>query len=231
MNTNQSLESIHPEGEAKKSLKPAPSKQSSSITCDTFQGIVHLEWDPQAPVTPLGQLPFFIDFLKTTKIYDKWIEECPLNFKTQKPSSSGVRNILGTFFLSCLSGQKRYAHITAMRNDEVNPPLLGMDKIVSEDTARRAFQFYNEEVEPGNEEWQRRYEQWKKQCSQWQQKHLAKCYESLMCEPWILDLDTTVKLLYGHQEGAEIGYNPKKPGRPSHYSHLYDGRSSNYFRL
>ena len=29
------------------------------------------------------------------------------------------------------------------------------------------------------------------------------------------------KLLYGHQEGAEIGYNPHKPGRPSHTYHTY----------
>ncbi len=36
---------------------------------------------------------------------------------------------------------------------------------------------------------------------------------------WILDTDTTVKLLYGHQVDAEIGCNPKKPGRPSHILH------------
>jgi len=39
--------------------------------------------------------------------------------------------------------------------------------------------------------------------------------------PWILDADTSVKLLYGHQAGAEIGYNPTKPGRPSHTLHTY----------
>ena len=39
--------------------------------------------------------------------------------------------------------------------------------------------------------------------------------------PWILDTDTTVKLLYGHQDGAEISYNPRKPGRPSHVLHTY----------
>lgn len=32
---------------------------------------------------------------------------------------------------------------------------------------------------------------------------------------------TTVKPLYGHQEGAELGYNPRKPGRPSHNYHTY----------
>ena len=40
-------------------------------------------------------------------------------------------------------------------------------------------------------------------------------------EPWILDVDTTVKPLYGRQEGAVVGYNPHKPGRPSHTYHSY----------
>jgi hypothetical protein len=36
---------------------------------------------------------------------------------------------------------------------------------------------------------------------------------------WILDIDTTIKALYGHQEGATLEYDPKKPGRPSHVYH------------
>jgi hypothetical protein len=36
-----------------------------------------------------------------------------------------------------------------------------------------------------------------------------------------MDTDSTVKPLYGHQEGAVLGYNPKKPGRPSHVYHTY----------
>lgn len=43
----------------------------------------------------------------------------------------------------------------------------------------------------------------------------------LLYEPWILDVDTHIKPLYGHQEGAKLGYNPKKPGRPSHVLHTY----------
>ncbi len=38
----------------------------------------------------------------------------------------------------------------------------------------------------------------------------------LLAEPYVADMDNTVKPVYGHQEGAEKGYNPKKPGRPSH---------------
>jgi len=34
-------------------------------------------------------------------------------------------------------------------------------------------------------------------------------------------LRVTVKPLYGHQQGAVLGYNPHKPGRPSHTYHTY----------
>lgn len=36
-----------------------------------------------------------------------------------------------------------------------------------------------------------------------------------------LKLDTTIQSLYGHQEGAQIGYNPHKPGCPSHAWNTY----------
>ncbi|MGZ9127183.1 MAG: hypothetical protein ACXW4Z_05355 [Candidatus Binatia bacterium] len=39
--------------------------------------------------------------------------------------------------------------------------------------------------------------------------------------PWLLDVDGTVKPLYGKQQGAVVGYNPHKPGRPSHAYHTY----------
>ncbi len=47
----------------------------------------------------------------------------------------------------------------------------------------------------------------------------------LLDVPWILNIDTTVKPLYGHQEGAVISYNPRKPGRPfAQLPLLPDGR-------
>ena len=47
-------------GEAKrKTLRPP----SEAIALDTFGGRIHVEWDPAAAVTPLGQLPLFIEFL------------------------------------------------------------------------------------------------------------------------------------------------------------------------
>lgn len=43
----------------------------------------------------------------------------------------------------------------------------------------------------------------------------------MLSQPWILDVDTTIKTLCGKQEGACIGYNPHKPGRPSHAYHCF----------
>jgi hypothetical protein len=108
-----------------------------------------------------------------------------------------------------LAGHRRYAHIAALRCDIVLPELLGMKKIVSEDAVRRAFKAI---AEPEGAAWLR--------------GHLAFCVEPLLTEPWILDVDTTIKPLYGHQEGAVLGYNPKKPGRPSHCYHTYSMAST-----
>ncbi len=52
------------------------------------------------------------------------------------PNASSKRDILGTALLSVLAGHTRYAHANIIRNDGVNPELLGMST-VSEDALRR----------------------------------------------------------------------------------------------
>jgi hypothetical protein len=118
---------IHPKGESEQ--LPIPKNSSSfPIAVDTFGGRVHVEWDEQSAATPLGQLPFFIEFLKLGGLFDPWVEECPLVF--QSPNAPLKRDVLGTLLLSVLSGHHRYAHITALRGDGVNPKLLGMTKVI-----------------------------------------------------------------------------------------------------
>jgi hypothetical protein len=86
---------------------------------------------------------------------------------------------------SVLSGHWRYSHITTLRCDSVNPPLLGMEKIISEDSMRRSFLQVEE-----------------KRGIEWLQRHLYTCTSPLLTVPWILDVDTTIKTLYGKQEDA-----------------------------
>ena len=183
----------HPAGE-QSSVEFLP--EAVGLDADTFGGRVHVEWDPTAAATPLGQLPFFIEFLKLGGLFDPWVAACPLTLTS--PNAPCKRDILGTLLLAVLAGHQRYAHITALRGDRVNAALLRMDRVMSEDSVRRALAKIDEAA--GVE---------------WLQRHLDYAFRPLLGEPWILDVDTTVKPLYGRQEGAVIGYNPHKPGRPS----------------
>jgi hypothetical protein len=135
-------------------------------------------------------------------MFDNWVAACPLHYTS--PNAPKKRDVLGTMVLSILAGHWRYAHITAVRGDGVNPGLLGMERVVSEDAVRRALK---KMPETDAEVWLRR--------------HLDETTLPLLGVPWILDVDTTVKPLFGHQEGAVVGYNPHKPGRPSHTLHTY----------
>ena len=112
------------------------------VDLDSFFGPVRVEWDREAAMTALGQLPFFIDFLKTAGLFDALVADCPLRYLS--PNAPRRRDVLGTAMLSMLAGHKRYAHIAALRCDAVLPELLGMKKIVSEDAIRRAFKAIDE---------------------------------------------------------------------------------------
>ena len=50
------------------------------LLLDTCGGLVRVEWDPQAPVTPLGQLVFFTQFLETSGRFDLWVKDCPWTY-------------------------------------------------------------------------------------------------------------------------------------------------------
>ena len=189
-------------GEAKKREQNALAPVKEAIVLDTAGGRIQLHWDEEAAVTPFGQMAFFIEFLSLTGLLKDWVESCPLAYESH--NAPDKRDVLGTWLLSILAGHKRYAHVTTIRSDGVNPGLLGMRKVVSEDALRRALKSMDEEAG----------------CA-WLESHLDKSARLLLNVPWVLDVDTTVKCLYGKQEAAIVGYNPKKPGRPSHTYHTY----------
>ena len=199
MSAEEDLVRVHPEGEVQ-----SPGNQPAEIvtSLDTFAGKIYVKWAPEATVSSLGLMPFFIEFLKTTGLFDKWVEDCPLHYTSGNAPEK--RNVLGTLVLSVLAGHWRYAHINAIRGDGINPELLGMTRVASEDSVRRAMKAMDEAAS-----------------GQWMKGHLKASYEPLLQEPWVLDVDTTVKPLYGHRQDAKVGYNPTKPGPPSHAYHSY----------
>jgi len=173
-----------------------------AMVADTMGGRVHVRWDDTAQATPHGQIVFFAEFLATAGVFDRWVQACPLHYSS--PNASRPRDVLGTLMLGILAGAKRYAHIAGVRGDAVAAKALGLRGMVSEDSVRRALAaMVPEASEP------------------WMRSALMASVREALERPWVLDLDATIKPLYGRQEGAQIGYNPHKPGRPSHVLHTF----------
>ena len=189
-------------GEAKRKQIQSFQRDLETMVVDTPGGRIHVQWDHSATATPNAQLAFFAEFLQTTGLFKSWVDSCPLNYTS--PNAPTKSDVLGTWLLGILAGHNRYSHITGLRGDMVSPQILGMNKIISEDAMRRALSRLSAEDSQA-----------------WLEPHLKKSTTVALGTPWILDIDTTIKPLYGKQSGAELGYNPHKPGRPSHALHTY----------
>jgi hypothetical protein len=169
---------------------------------DTLGGRMHVRWDEGTAATPHGQLVFFAEFLAATGVFERWVSNCPLSYRSG--NAPDKRDVLGTLMLGLLAGHRRYAHITALRGDAVAAQALGMAKVVSEDALRRALERIDEAASAA-----------------WMRPSLMHSVREALDRPWVLDIDASIKPLYGRQEGAEIGYNPSKPMRPSHVLHTF----------
>lgn len=201
MDDGGALLPVHPEGEVETADRDRDLVDRGKAV-ETFGGKVFVRWDADAAVTAFAPVTYFLEFLKANGLWQQWVQDCPLNYRSG--NAPPKQDILGTILLSVLAGHKRYAHVTTIRSDSVLPALLGMERVRSEDAVRRAF------LKGEGEEYAR-----------WLHGHLDSSYEELLSEPWILDMDGTVKPLYGGQEQAVRGYNPTKQGRPSHVYQTY----------
>lgn len=184
---------VHPAGEGRgdELAYPAPHR------VETMGGPMQVSWEEDPGITPHGMLTYFFEFLHVSGLWEEFVEQCPLRYTS--PNAPSKAEILGTILCGVLSGHRRYAHISGMRGDPVLPQLLGIERLRSEDSIRRAFANQEEAA-----------------LTLWMDQQTDKSFAALLEQEWVLDLDATVKTLYGRQEEARVGYNPRKPGRPSH---------------
>jgi hypothetical protein len=111
------------------------------------------------------------------------VSDCQLHYESNAPTK---RDFLGTMMLSALAGHWRYAHITTLRCEPGEFAAVGNGR--SGERGRGAVRRGFEKVEAGV-----------RLAAGASRLHHA----AALSEPWILDIDTTVKPLYGHQQGAE----------------------------
>ena len=91
---------LHPQGPARGETVVG---RRAVRTVETYGGPVRLCWDPDAAVTAFGQMPYFIEFLKTAGLFEDWVEDCPLDYRS--PNAAAKRDVLGTLLLSVLAGR------------------------------------------------------------------------------------------------------------------------------
>ena len=194
-------------------------EQAAELRVNTPGGRFQVRWDDNGSATALGQLAFFAEFLEVSGLFERWVESCPMAYSS--PNAPHVRDVLGTWLLSILDGQRRYAHVTGLRGDAVAPQILGMTKIISDESLRRALAHLAPTTQRCGEEQRAAREAQLAKSTAWMDSALSQSTREALNTGWILDCDTTIKLLYGHQDGAEVSYNPVKPGRPSHVIHTY----------
>ncbi len=101
-----------------------------------------------------------------------------------------------------VNGSSRYRHFDTLSGDAVTAEMFGVRRLMSCDSVRRNLGAIPE-----------------KEGLEWIWDANLGVLGPILDQDYVLDLDPTVKPLYGHQEGAELGHNPQKPGRPSHCYH------------
>lgn len=198
----------------------AASNADAPMSVMTPGGRIQVRWDTRSNATTMGQLAFFAEFLESAGLFDRWVEQCPLHYSS--PNAPAVRDVLGTWLLSILDGHRRYAHVASLRGDAVAPHILKMRNVVGDESLRRGLAHIAPAPKEQHSDAQREQQQAQLALAQqWMNTALLDSVQHALNTGWILDIDTTINTLFGHQSGAQVSYNPHKPGRPSHAVHTY----------
>lgn len=162
-----------------------------------------VEWSDCLNATPRGGMAYFGHFLRANGQFDELVEGCPLAYASN--NAPAKRDVLGTAVAGIVNGAWRYAHLSHLKGDRLCAQMLGLGGFVSEDSVRRGFLKCTRQDWPAWDAWLARAE--------------LSSVLPLLGEPYVMDIDTSVKQVFGRQEGAETGYNPRRPGRPSQSLH------------
>jgi len=151
------------------------------------------------PITPYGGLTFLARWEEKLKL-PQLLQQALPDHRTS-PNALPVVDLARSLLASVAIGASRFAHVTRLRLDPALSVLLGLARIPSPSTLTRYFNSFT----------QAQVERLAQTLGSWLLPRLPHP-ERIRT----LDLDSSVFVRYGKQQGAKKGYNPKKPGRPSH---------------
>ncbi|MEZ5069889.1 MAG: IS1380 family transposase [Bacteroidales bacterium] len=152
-------------------------------------------------VSPWGGLRLIEEVYRRSGLGEYLENECP---ELPEPGSNRgylPKDLVEGFMVSVILGARRLAHTGTLRYDNVIPTIFGWEKgMASQSTFSRFFKKFtqegNDKIFPSlNRYW----------------------FDQIKLDRLTIDFDSTVLTRTGFQEGVEVGYNPKKPGRGSHH--------------
>lgn len=175
----------------------------------TMQGTLHPVFSSRQlllastakPVTPFGGLVSLIEFFNALKLGEVLGRLMPIAYMS--PNAILPEQTLLAFVISIVVGARRLAHTDWLRADRALHAMLGIDRFPGTDTVRNLLKRF---TQPVIEAFWRPLWRW-----------LLEQGWTAPAPGWSLDLDSTVFQRSGHQEGAERGYNPSRPGRHTHH--------------
>ena len=109
-------------------------------------------------------------------------------------------SIIETFLVSVWCGANRFMHTEVTRHDAALKKIFGWEQAPAQDVYKRYFSKF---TQAKNQKVSDYFYSW--------------IFSSIRFDNYTLDCDSSVLTRYGAQEGAKRGYNPHKPGRPSHH--------------
>jgi len=175
-------------------------------------GRFQVSWDERGNVTAIGQVSFFAEFLDMTELFKNWVRDCPLSYSSG--NAPAVRDVLGTWMLSILDGQWRYAHLASLRGDAVAPDILGMNTLVGDESLRRGLKHIAPAPKASHTEEQQAQQQAQlKRAEEWMETGLLESVKHALATDWILGSQPT---LGAHGAGSkwQIGQCRTQPARP-----------------
>jgi len=157
----------------------------------------------EKPVTVMGGMKLIAEWFRKIEL-QKHLNELTKPLDPRSNRGYKPAKVIMSFMVSVIMGAKKLSHSVILENDEPVKKLFALSKIPSVSTFSRFFRKIKrgliEEIFPVLNGWL---------------LELRKA--EIPTDGITIDLDSSVFERYGEQEGAEVGYNPKKPGRPSHH--------------
>lgn len=108
--------------------------------------------------------------------------------------------IIEGFIASIWCGANRFLHTEVTRHDQALSKIFGWKRTPGQDTYKRFFAKF---THASNQRVSDYFYSW--------------IFDNVRFDNFTLDFDSSVITRYGTQEGSKKGYNPQKPGRPSHH--------------